>query len=222
LLPGWFWDSLKPVLKTRERSNFELYYSEDSYWSQNAIKTIKSFFLFSTTRCTPISTLYSQEESQGWLIVRNYNGELNRNKVALISLLRASYILFPLGYLLAHPKMSFLLRTIDSIAGTLHKRFESKQQRHNLEPEQETTKFPLIQNFIAACYLISLLLYTGEQFGHSRLPDFIKPVWYASHMTQMWLMYSPDPPNESFWMNIDAYLENGSNVDLYRFYIFYI
>jgi hypothetical protein len=72
LTPGWVWDTLTKYMKKSIKSDVTIYYVDHCYWSYTAVKLLKSFFLFSDTRVTPLSQLNAfDEESQGKKYPRN-------------------------------------------------------------------------------------------------------------------------------------------------------
>lgn len=131
-----------------------IYYVDHCYYSHTAVKIIKSFFLFSEVRISPLSKLNafdaeSNERQQEhyvmdstkstWFMIRDHKGEIRRNSQAFVAMLRNSYVLFPLGKLLSLKAMAPVTAIMDRVAIAVHHNplnaFTFKDNESELHPK---------------------------------------------------------------------------------------
>jgi hypothetical protein len=164
-----------------------------------------------------------------WFLLRDHKGEILRNSLAFVAMLRNSYVLFPLGSLLSRPRLSPALSALDRIALTVHrnplnaftfrdfevpkapKSFLAHDARDTLRLIWKVTVM-VTRNVVAAVFLYSVVTWNMANWEY--FPNWIKPAFFAAHLDQSWSMFAPRPPSSQFWYNIDATLENGKNVEL--------
>lgn len=245
LLPSWFWDAvLLPSLRTPSRTSFKIFYHSHCN-CYKLLECVKMFFLLPQTKLLPFSQLQHDEEeevplshdehqpqhvhsidSKRWLVVE-CEGRVSSNGAAVAALCSVSPLLWPFSYAL-----NYLASFLPDMQWHTHqtyqhiKTFRKHKKKHKKSMVYMFVKIGLqLSSSIMAvlCMLLCCSWVLGN-FGWAQYttPESCKWMVWLLHLDQSWGMFSPRPPTTHWYYIIDARLDNGSQIELFKVAFFYL
>jgi len=175
---------------------------------------------------------FKKENSTGlWLVVCGGDGNVKHNWDAFLFALQLSPLWWPLEKLLKKGKITGMI--INSAINHLHphrtrstnlrvqkKSFKEKSQRTSFRDFIEEFWFIFkifLLNFTVGFFMMIQLSWNAGNLGYHdfEIPQNLKWIAWTTQIDQSWSMFAPRPPNQWWYYNIDAQLDDGQSVELF-------
>jgi hypothetical protein len=243
LIPGWGWDQLFLILKTKERVGFRLFYLPKCKVCSAIADISRTFLLLPESQVLPVISLKNEEDGQSkllkeehiWISCQTFDGEYHYNMSAIQQLCRASPLLWPLWYLklgfisntrIVKYSCSILRKAIHKHGATgsndnYNKTFTSQQKEESIELQVIRLTYyvmkVLLRNIFCFILLWIVVSRNQQSLGYHPLPipDAMQPLLHVLHLDQHWAMFTPSPPNSWWWYNIEGELGDHTKVELW-------
>jgi hypothetical protein len=234
LLPSWFWDAvLLPYLRTPTRTSFKIFYHSHCK-CYKLLECVKMFFLVPQTQLLPFQHLQHDEEEQvphehqhvhsiaskSWLVVE-CEGRVCSNGAAVAAVCRVSPLLWPFSH-----AVTYIASFLPDMQWHTHqtcqplKPFRKHKKRRNTSMVYLFVKIGLQLSSSIVAVLCMLLCFSWVlgNFGWAQYttPESCKWMVWLLHLDQSWGMFSPRPPVTHWYYIIDARLDNGSQIELFK------
>eukprot|EP01114_Cavostelium_apophysatum_P012575 TRINITY_DN2847_c0_g1_i3.p1 TRINITY_DN2847_c0_g1~~TRINITY_DN2847_c0_g1_i3.p1 ORF type:complete len:651 (+),score=125.42 TRINITY_DN2847_c0_g1_i3:132-2084(+) len=239
LIPGWFWDTLFKLLRTKQRVAFRLFYVPNCTACTRFAHVCETFFLLPESKIVPVISLKNEEdptdhnENHLWLSTQNDAG-VYYNWQAFHQLCKASPVLYPLSFLPVERIASLppwrwagpLLREAyhnhhrsNRDVYAAQKVFHSQEESFEMQVIKLTWKVLKVvsANLFALLCLVIIFGRNASSLGYYHLgtPGSLYPIMYSLHLDQYWAMFTPSPPNSWWWYNIEGELGDNTKVELW-------
>eukprot|EP01132_Coremiostelium_polycephalum_P007513 gene7513-9234_t len=160
-----------------------------------------------------------------WLVTIDANGIRRRNISALHQICSKSPILFGIAFILNYVPQGIadVFGKIMNIIHSISKRKQAESNDPSLYQRKRHLKtqphriFSILNNIWMAFILWFILSYNCNTFGINLgyKPEYAQFA-FVLRLDQGWNMFSPAPPKTHWWHVIHGYLEDGTQVELFK------
>jgi hypothetical protein len=216
-LPSAFWDRLVAGRELVERTRLTLYHEGACGFCARAVRLITTFGRLPGATIAAADPRMEEEVGarRAWLVVER-DGQREVGLGAILTLLRLSPVLWPLGRLLALPWLARSGRWSGRFLAH-HSRTAAPLPEVRVPPASGTPGQRLAG--AAAIVLLGYVILwnvTALPRPPFRLAERWRSVGYVLRLDQTWSMFAPSPSKEGGWYVIPGRLRNGEIVDLLR------
>jgi len=218
-VPGWMWDRLAAWLPVRSKGPLVIWYDKGCDFCEKSCHLLRVFLFLGDTPVRPAqddAAIGAElERRNSWVIT---SGETRSYKTAaLATLVSASPLFFPLGWLLRRAPVQAIGDRCYGWVGRNRpnlSRFTANLLPWRLHPQ----RFGPVTQGLAGLFLAFVTVQNVSTLPWSgvTLPDGFRMVRQALGLYQNWTMFAPYPEMTSPWPVIEGELTDGTVVDVYR------
>jgi predicted DCC family thiol-disulfide oxidoreductase YuxK len=220
LLPGWFWDRVEARMRW-SRTACQICYDKECGFCLRAVQILSTFLLLRNATIRPAqdaADIFAQmTEAHSWVVI-DADGNSHTRYDALLALLAAS----PCArFVVPLLRLGFFRWIGESAYGwvSTHRPLLARATR-SVRPRPVTFAVSRMNQLLCGFFLIYVLLWNlrivyPQTFGRVLSPSAQRMAVLLG-LDQYWGMFSPHPAKDDGWYVVDAQLEAGSHIDLFR------
>ncbi|NET00661.1 MAG: hypothetical protein F6K61_08805 [Sphaerospermopsis sp. SIO1G1] len=221
-LPSEFWDSLEKRFQTPARQGLTIYFDADCGFCKKVVHILRTLLILPGTpllMAQDYPDVYEDMEKHNSWVIQDYQGSRHFKFKGIIYVVSLSPIFrFLVPILKWQPIMNIGTKFYETVANNrkVAGNFTKPFKFHPLDVKRSKT--------LTILALVCLMYATLWNF-QSYAPDLFKRrTWHRTEimgrmtrLDQSWSIFAPSPPRDDGWHVVPGKLENGNQVDIFRF-----